>query len=357
VAQKAGIDGGGVVMDSGQHLKNLDAERYGELRHPGDAFAFDIFSQAGRAIGAAGGPLGDLEVERVLAVGESQSAMFLVTYINAVDPHDAVYDGFLVHGRGASGPSLDGRLVVRHSTGDHRGDIDSVSKEWIAAHRIRADARVPVINVQSETDVVLLRGIEARQPDHDRFRLWEIAGAAHFDTYGLLGSRRDDGTLTGAELASLIAPTDNLMGFIQTPEPINSGPQQHYVIQAALAHLKDWAGGGSPPPAALRLETGSDDDLTQDDIGIARGGIRTPWVDVPLAILSGLPQPGELMTALFGSTRPLDAGQRAGLYPHGREQYLAAFEAALDRTIGAGFILFADREEIMEVAAAGWPDT
>jgi hypothetical protein len=302
--------------------------------------------------------MADLEVEKVLAVGESQSAMFLVTYINAVDPQDAVYDGFLVHGRGASGPSLDGRLVVRHSTGDHRGDIDSTPKEWIAAHRIREDARVPVVNVQSETDVILLRGVEARQPDHSHFRLWEIAGAAHFDTYGLLGSRRDDGTLSGAELASLIAPIDDLMGFFKTPEPINSGPQQHYVLEAALAHLEAWAGGGPPPPAAPRLETESDDgELRFDDIGIARGGIRTPWVDVPLTVLSGLPQPGELMTALFGSTRPLDEGQLARLYPQGRDQYLAAFEADLDRTIQAGFVLPADREEILSLAAAGWPPT
>jgi hypothetical protein len=346
-----------VVFDSGQHLKNLDAERYGELRHPGDAFAFDIFSQAGRAVGAEGGPMAGLRVDQMLAVGESQSAMFLVTYINAVDRHDAVYDGFLVHGRGASGPSLDGRLVVRHSNGDHRGDIDSTPKEWIAGHRIRADARVPVINVQSETDVIHLRGIEARQADHDHFRLWEIAGAAHFDTYGLLGSRRDDGTLSGAELASLIAPIDDFMGFIKTPEPINSGPQQHYILQAALAHLEAWAAGGEPPPPAPRLETHNETELVPDELGIATGGIRTPWVDVPIAALSGLPQPGELITALFGSTRPFDRDQLARLYPQGRQQYLAAFENDLDRVIAAGYILAADRQEILGLAAATWPGT
>ena len=47
--------------------------------------------------------------------------------------------------------------------------------------RIRDDVRVPVLTIQSETDVIKLGGIGARQPDAERLRLWEVAGAAHFD--------------------------------------------------------------------------------------------------------------------------------------------------------------------------------
>ena len=43
--QKAGIDGGGLV--EGLHLKVLAPDRYGLLKHPGDAWSFDIFSQVG----------------------------------------------------------------------------------------------------------------------------------------------------------------------------------------------------------------------------------------------------------------------------------------------------------------------
>ena len=46
--------------------------------------------------------LEDLAVERVLAMGESQSAFRLSTYVNEVDAAAAVYDGFLVHARGGS---------------------------------------------------------------------------------------------------------------------------------------------------------------------------------------------------------------------------------------------------------------
>ena len=45
---------------------------------------------------------------QVAAIGESQSAAFLTTYVNAVDPLARVYDGFFVHSRFGSSASLEG---------------------------------------------------------------------------------------------------------------------------------------------------------------------------------------------------------------------------------------------------------
>jgi hypothetical protein len=249
-AQKAGIDGGG-LFDSGQHLKNVAPERYGVLTHPGDAFSFDIFSQAGLALRAGTGPLADLDVETLLAVGESQSATFLVTYVNAIDPLAAVYDGFLIHGRGAQGASLEEGMGARRVSEGETLDLASRREAWRSGHRIREDARVPVITVQSETDVMMFAGFRARQPDNARFRLWEIAGAAHFDTYGLIAAHRDDGSLAADELAALVAPTDEVIGQ-KAASLVNSGPQQHYVLNAAIAHLAAWVRQGGPPPSADR---------------------------------------------------------------------------------------------------------
>jgi hypothetical protein len=53
-AQKVGIDGGGIA--AGPHLKSVGPDRYKTLRHPGDAFSYDIFSQAGRALRDSRGP-------------------------------------------------------------------------------------------------------------------------------------------------------------------------------------------------------------------------------------------------------------------------------------------------------------
>ena len=77
-----------------------DPVRYASLTHPGDSYSYDMFSQAGQAVrDDAATMLGGLQPERVIAVGESQSAGRLVTYINAAHPVVEVYDGFLVHSR------------------------------------------------------------------------------------------------------------------------------------------------------------------------------------------------------------------------------------------------------------------
>ena len=137
-AQRAGIEGGGLV--EGMHLKKAHPDRYTGLSHPGDAWSFDIFSQAGHALRGVLPPPVSTRPVRLLASGHSQSGAFLVTYVNAVDPLAAVYDGFLVHGRPGAGAALD--------TGFKPGGA--------GGERLRPDLRVPVIVLQTETDVALL---------------------------------------------------------------------------------------------------------------------------------------------------------------------------------------------------------
>ncbi len=161
---------------------------------------------------------------------------------------------------------------------------------------------MPVLVLQSETDVILLGGGLAEQPDSEHVRVWEMAGAAHADTYTVSAGRHDDGTLSPERMAELLRPTTNLM-IGRTDSPINAGPQQHYVAQAALAHLTQWAAGGEPPPEAPRLDVDTEGTgFHVDEHGLARGGIRTPWVEAPAAVMGGLGQSGETFAMLFGRT-------------------------------------------------------
>jgi hypothetical protein len=349
-AQKAGIDGGGLV--DGPHLKLLDPDRYQLLHHPGDAWSFDIFSQAGRLLRSSEDdpPLAGLDLSHLIAAGESQSASFLVTYINALDPEARVFDGFFVHGRPGTAASIEGAFVGRG------GDVAETARTKMhGGECIRDDVRVPVVVLQSETDVVLLGGATPAQPDGPNLRLWEIAGAAHADTYLLGASLEDDGRLPAERLAELLRPTTQLL-FGTTDRPINAGPQQHYIGQAALDHLIRWAGGGLPPPSAARLQLDQlNGRLVVDEYGNAVGGIRSPWVDVPTSQLSGLGQTGETFAVLFGTTEVFDPGTLSALYPGGRSDYLDAFAASLEATIGDGFILARDRAEILAIAAASYP--
>ncbi len=337
-AQRAGLDGGGLV-DNGMHLKKLFPDRYGGLVHPGDAWSFDMFSQAGRALRA------ELQPARLLATGHSQSAAFLVMYVNAIDRQALVYDGFLVHGRPGTAASLDTGFTPDRSRPRDQG--------LAGGEQIRADTRVPVLVLQTETDLTSLGGGSVGQQDGALIRQWELAGAAHADTYLLFASGQDDGALPAARLAELLRPTtDILMGT--TGSPVNSGPQQHYVECAAIEALHAWVADGTAPPGSPRLVTGGAD-FARDAHGIAAGGIRTPWTDVPVAALSGTGQTGDGFAFLFGTTREFDAAELAGLYPDGLAGFLPRFERSLDDSIKAGFILAADRAEILALGEASWP--
>ncbi len=59
-AQRIGVEGGPVLVKvsgpgtdaAGKGLKAIDPARYGTLSHPGDGFAFDIYTQVARAVRA-----------------------------------------------------------------------------------------------------------------------------------------------------------------------------------------------------------------------------------------------------------------------------------------------------------------
>ncbi len=352
-AQKVGVDGGASLLGIDMSLKNQDPSRYASLNHPGDAFAFDIFSQVGGLLNS-GGLLGELRPQHVVALGESQSAMFLTTYINAVDPLARVYDGFLVHSRFGPAAPLDGSSLI--------DELESSAGSPVAV-RFRPDLRVPLITVITETDLfgdVTLGYYFARQPDSEWLRVWEIVGAAHADNYTIQVAPIDTGSAPIDDIVAAYEPTNMLMGQ-HLRHYINFAPQHHYVVQAALSALTNWVGTAQPAPSAPPIEVRETEAAQPilDRNGLAQGGIRTPWVDVPTARTSGvIPSEGaseSIMAAIFGSGEPFDAATLRRLYPGGLTEYLESFTVALDSAIESGFILPADRAEILALAAATYP--
>jgi hypothetical protein len=91
-----------------------------------------------------------------------------------------------------------------------------------------------------------------------------------------------------------------------------------------------------------RLEwTSSPPEFVLDEKGNVRGGIRTPWVDAPVAKLSGLGQTGPTFCALFGTTVPFDEATLEGLY-RDHEAYVAAVRSSAARAVRRGFLLKPD---------------
>ena len=349
-AQKVGIDGSPMGIPGLPPLKKADPARYAVLNHPGDAYAYDIFSQAARTV-REGKVLGPLKPKSVIATGESQSAAFLTTYVNAVDPISHAFDGYLIHSRFGGMSPLDGDIMTSMATR---------ASAPLVAVPIRADVRVPVLMFITETDLMTPNYgyLAARQSDAPHIRTWEVAGTAHADSYTLAAGAIDTGHIPIEQLAQAYAPVDNILGMKLT-QRMNSAPQHHYVMQAALASLDRWVRTGKAPPqgAPLSVAPGAEPALVPDAQGNATGGIRSPWVDVPTAVLSGLGQDGPGLTRLFGSTRPFNAEMLAKLYPGGKSDYLAKFQSALRSSIAAGFILPEDETEIMALAGAMYPSS
>ena len=203
-------------MMPGLGLRHAAPERYGTLEHPGDAFSFDIFTQVARAVRGMLSKRYGIRVERVFATGASQSAFHLTTYVNALDVHAAAVDAFLLQGRAGAGAPIGGWTFDRFDPADN----EARRRLLAGRDQIRGDARVPVMVVQSETDVFgRLTYLPARQRDSEQFRLWEVAGAAHCDTYFLCASASDSGSLPLEDLAALIARA-NATG-VPTEVPIN----------------------------------------------------------------------------------------------------------------------------------------
>ena len=217
-----------------------------------------MYAQIGQALRAPHQKaLGGLKPKHILAVGESQSAFYLTTFADAIQPLTNTYDGIFIHSRGGSGASLAGTSIASSSGPDNL--------------RIRTDLKVPVFMSQTQTDLIQLGYAPAQQPNTAKIRTWEIAGTAHADAY------------TVGAAASLLGCTT----------PVNSGPQ-HNVVQAAFTAFDKWVDNGTPPPSPppFKLSSTHPAALALDAHGNVIGGVRTPAVDVPVSTLSGAPAAG-----------------------------------------------------------------
>jgi hypothetical protein len=334
-AQQIGVEGGvGLVGMRSPGLIGSDPSRYGGLRHPGDRFSYDMFSQASAVVRSAAGTILDgLPIERVIATGDSQSAFRLTTYVNDIDPLSELLDGFMVHARGATGAPLDDEADPRAVL---RGDPVF----------FREDLRVPVLCVEAETDLINLGYLSSRQDDSEMLTCWEIAGASHADIYTFVVGPIDTGQLSIEKLARAWLPVTEIFGM-KLDKPVNTGPQ-HYVRSSAVSQLERWVRGGSRPSGSPRLEIREGAFVT-DDVGNVRGGIRTPHVDVPVSTLSGLGNGGHPISFLCGCTVPFATSQLRDLYSSPAD-YLKRFRSATESALEAGFLLADDAAEVVGIA-------
>jgi Alpha/beta hydrolase domain len=281
-------------------LLEHDPERYGDLHHPGDQAAFDLFTQAGRALAPdrervhdhAVDPLGGLPVQRLIAAGGSQSAMRLATYLNAIHPTERVFDGFLLSVWEARAPRPEeGVLPMGVRTA------------------IRTDTPTPVVIVNSEFESTHLAQVPC--VDTEWLRVWEVAGTPH----GNARSHLDEPDRRG-----------------RVANRLRYAP----VHDAALRALHRWIVDGVPAPHQPRIEMdpGPPLRIATDDAGNARGGIRLPELAMPTATYRGAAM-GSGRLPLFGAATPFTDDELRARYAS-RAEYERGWIAAVDALVASG---------------------
>jgi len=345
-AQAAGIVGaaGSLGAAGGQAggIKGADPARYASLEHPGDSYSYSIFEQGGAAVRRdAAKVLGGLEPKKVVALGESQSAGRMVTYFDALQPLSrGVFDGYFVYSRFASGAPL--------------SQAPQPAVNLPSTVLIRTDLGAPVMMFETEADVVVLGYLPARQPPTRFIREWEVAGTAHYDSYGLVESMADagNGTADVKTFDTMVDPVSSFdNGAISCPVPLNAGAHT-YELRAAIVALNRWVDTGQAPPQSPRLGVASPTSYALDANGEALGGVRTPQVAAPVAVVNGTgdtSNAGGGFCRIFGTTIPFSSAKLAQLYPTHRA-FVEKWDAAVASDVSEGYLTAADAAVLDRVA-------
>ena len=320
-----------VRASSARALKRRDEARYAAVDIPSNDVAWDVLRHVGALLkrGGPDSPLGEEPVDRLYLCGYSQSGADTATFAMAFHPNTRVDDGR---------PVYDGYLPAAHS-----GSLTAIASGTVALPRFETAAigpvDVPVLDLETQCDVEGFRaqlksgeihvsagGATVRRADsdapEDQFRLYEVAGAPH--TNRVEGCDGDGSTF----------PTSAF-------------------LRAALRRLIEWVEAGTAPPTSPRLELATLDVVSAaatDDHGNALGGVRSPFVDLPLSRYE-VHSTGGAKCLMAGRETPLPADVLRSL--HGdADAYMERFTERLDGTIAAGFLLEEDRAGLLSAQAA-----
>ena len=306
---------------------------------PGEeGLQFDILAQAGVLLkaGRANGPLAGFNVQRLYMTAYDGA---LPTYIAAMHSRvrlanrRPIYDGYILNRHpaltrlrrcGAAPAANDPRQVIRN--------LD-----------------VPLIRIIGQTDILTTYAQRREDSDAqgDRYRLYEIAGGAHADAafYPYIPTVADLRKIGSAFPFLASWPFANQCEPEQTlaKTPINA-----YALDAAFANLTRWIRDGVAPPKAERIKIENPGTpqahIALDQYGNAVGGVRTPYVDVPIATYYTTSK-GETFCPELAHTVPFDWARLNSLYGT-PQNYTAKVGQSVDRLVRERWLTESDGKKI-----------
>jgi len=317
-----------------------------------NGLVWDILSQVGSLVrsNSPQNPLKGFPVDKVYLIGYSQSGGYVVTYANFVRPLSSatlengkpVYDAYF-NGDGDGlymlAPALD-QCSPPPQMGDTRFLVQPRPE--------------PMITVVSQTRVGT--SFAERRPDSDsptdRYRRYEIPGASH-------GSQRmADLSPTPADSEKVGVPycrfeCTEFAAYGMTDFPFE------YFMAAAFSNLDAWARSGTVPPRASlmslkKVSTAPFPVPEVDKYGNALGGLRSPYVDVPIATYFGSSTPenpaARLGCSLSGYKVPLKKSDLLELYPT-HDAYVKKVSEEVDAMMKERLLTPSDGAKIKDEAA------
>ncbi len=321
-----------VRSSSVDELQEFDAARYADVAIPTNDVVWDLIRQLGTVLrsGGAKSPLPGMRAEHLYLGGYSQSGVDTTTFAQAFHDDTRRRDG---------SPVFDGYLPAAHAaTMTPLQTGTGLITEFDEGQMQPVD--VPVVDIETQHDVMgwsrevvpgtfytSQSGASVRRPDRDsakdKYRLFEIAGASHSSGGGDCGG---------------------------TPSTF-PGPM---FVRAAAAQLFRWAEDGKAPKPADRIDMEEVDIVSVprlDDDGNALGGVRSPFVDVPLVEYQVQAGGTGLSCTFSGIEHAIAADDLARRYGD-VDTYMDRLTKSLDATVKAGHLLKSDRAEILATTTA-----
>lgn len=283
-----------------------------------DGLRWDMLSQVGAALKSRTG----LNARYLYMTAQGADVQ---TYLTAIQPHTTldngkpVYDGFLIKTPGGVGK-------IRRC----------------GAAIPRSDARQKIANAGAPVMLVVAQGEISdayRRPDsdepNDRFRIYEVAGAAHIDKWAYLDMPGFPDQLAATGAPGQGTP-DWPFNVRCTPEILlQAHPLLKYILDGAVANLELWASKGIAPPKADRINIQGD---------VVTGGVRNPYVDVPAATYTTT-NAGPGTCRELGNTIPYDWAKLESLYGS-HKNYVEKVSQSVDRMVKERWITESDAQKI-----------
>ena len=323
-------------------LRKRDAPRYGTLNmaetQTAQPAAFEVFSQAGKALLANGSgidPLGGLQAKHLIAIGQSQSSARLTVMVGTVHglTLEPVYHAYILHAGGGTPAAFP----------------------------------VPILKLNSENEAPGYFG--SRDVTDRLYRYWEVPGTAHAPVASNIYS------------INLLKLTRDSFPTCPFPYEGPGGPvHMDPVLRSAVAHVDTWIRKEKAPPTAPLIEMAPSPTnpklgvIQRDKFGNALGGIRMPQQEVPTGrntpsfgcLVNAPPPIGQRVLPTFPQWDAFDGGADPAVDPSdsvnaaepasakalygSHSDYVSKFAAATKAVEKQGFILKSDATRFIDEA-------